>query len=1495
MQGSSICNRKNSKFAVNGLIRRKMKQISTHFLFFLLFLFTSLQVSAQADQKVPDIEPVALTPQQLYSLSSLPPLSVPEIYKGADAPLLPWWIDNSTQPYFRPITSQTGFECGQSAGIAFNFTYEIDRLRSVPANTAANQYPTHFAWDFLNNGDNYTGASCFDSWEIVRSCGTMNVLDYGGGLNTGGYLRWITGYDKYYNGMQNRINYMRSIRCDYPEGLQILKYWLYDHLEGSAIGGVANFYGNYFSPVNVLPAGTPEAGKYVQTAWGPSPSHTWTICGFNDSIRYDYNNDGLYTNTIDINGDGKVDMHDWEIGGLKFANGYAGTGWGNQGFCYQMYKCLADAIGYGGIWNHTAYVIDPKQTYTPKLTAKITLKHDSRNKLKVTMGISTDLSATSPSYVLEFPIFKYQGGDHYMQGGTTDPDKTIEFGFDLAPLINQLNNGQPAKYFLQVQENDPSGVATGEIVSYSLIDYTSGSPVTISCSSTNVAIANNTITRLSVNHTISLSRPDITTATLPPAYLYQMYNCQLTGANGTVPYLWDARLIYPETISTATFPNVNNQQLTLTNNNTGYATLDLPFDFPYFKRSVDKLYIYADGYILFDDQPFTWPYIIDKTLLFKYTSIISPFMTDLNLYSAQSDGIWYQYDGTTVTIRWKASIYNMAGTSNLNFAVKLYKDGKIEFYYGTMSYPASTTWTGGISSGDNKNYQFTLLNNTPSVPANTLDQLTACGYPSEMQITEDGLFTGIPVHSYQNRPITFQITDNNNITGIKTLLFSTAGLLFSYTINSGGDSIIEFGETPYLNLIITNTGTQIIHNVNMWLTETDPYLQMIDSTQSLGDVGSLQTITINNAFALNVSQAVPDNYSFTLLLHLSSTEQNFQRPLDLVAWSPNINVTDITLSDGDNGRLDPGETTDMLVSFKNTGGAKASGISTAISTIDPYLTINSGTGSIGTLKPDSTSSVNFNVTVSGEAPFEHLYKINSALTANNGYTSYDTIFLFSGEIIEDFETGYFNKFPWYQGGNGLFYVDALEHYEGNYCTRSGWIYDNQESTLNLNVQVLQNGNISFYRKVSCENDPNGTNYDYLGFYIDNNEMGRWDGSVNWTKETFNVTQGYHTFKWVYHKDYSVSWGSDCVWVDFITFPPIAGAFPLISASPSAFEKSLDMGQTGDDSFIVANNGGGIMNFSALVYDTSANKGPGETDNLAGSFINCYTEGFVPGQDFAWTFAVHNNSLDNEFINHIKMDFPQGIIVNSATNFSGGSLGDLQFQGTTGNGAALNWHGTNAGRGVIKPGETATTVISGTLNEAFFNDVFVVYSIRGDSIGADPHTPSGYVKLKNFSLPNTWLTLSDNFGTLFGGQSDSVMVHFNAQNLPASSYSCNIVVKDLFNNSVVIPVVMHVLDTTSISGIYGQGKKWTTNCYPNPFSDFTRIEYGIQHQTDMKIEVYDINGHKVRTLVDKTHKPGNYSLTWDGTNDFGNPVSPGVYYCRCQSGVKNETIKIIRIR
>lgn len=1463
---------------------------------FLVFILLATAFGSLAQQPLrPEVNLPSLTPDEQLILSAIPLLELPDAYRGSNAPLLPVSVDNSTQPYFRPITSQAGLECGQNAGICFNFTYEMDRLKNIPANTLANQFPSHFAWNFLNSGTNM-GVACFDSWEIVRGFGTPTAADYGG-LTTGGPTRWINGYDKYYSAMANRLNYMRAIDCQTPDGLLTLKYWLVDHLENAAVGGVANFYGNYFTPNKTLPAGTPEAGKAVITSWGSSPSHTWTICGYNDSIRYDYNGDGQYTNTIDLNSDGIIDMHDWEKGGLKFANGYAGTGWGNQGYCYMMYKTLADAIGYGGIWNHRAYIIDVKQTTGVKLTMKITLKHTSRNKLKVTTGISSNLSATVPDYTHEYPIFRFQGGDLYMQGGSAEADKTLEFGLDLAPLLNQVTSGVPAKFFLQVQEVDPSGTATGEVVSWSLMDYTTGpTPVVTAYPTGNTPIANNTTTRMSLTYTPVFNRPDITTPALPPANLYQPYSFQLAAANGVVPYLWDLKLDYPETITTAGFPNITAQQLTVTNNNTGYAVKNLPFTFPYYKQGMNKLYIYTDGYILFDNQPYTWPYLVDKNNLFRQTAIICPFMTDLILYSSQSDGIWYEEDANSVTIRWKASIYNQQGTSGLNFAVKLYRSGKIEFYYGNMIYPASTTWTGGLSGGDNKNYQLSAISGAGSILTGTFAEWAACGFPVEMSLSDDGLFTGVPQNVYTNQQIRFRVTDNNNFQNTKILNFNTNGLLVDYNIMSGTDSIIEFGETTYITMRIRNIGNAVVHNVNTWITETDPYITLVDSTAYAGDIQPGQQVVLTNAFALGVSPVIPDNHPFTLVLNVSSTEHNFVKNIDLTAYAPKITAGLIRVDDGDNGRLDPGETSDITVLYRNTGGAKAQNLVITTTPADPALTINSSVASIPVLHPDSAITATFNISATPYVPFEHLYRMNSALTASNGFSGTDSLFLFSGEIIEDFESGTTTKFPWYFGGFGFWYTDPNEYYEGAFSCRSGWIYDNYESSLNISVKVLSEGDITFWKKVSCENDPNGTNYDWLGFFIDNTEMGRWDGVIGWSRETYHVTPGYHTFKWVYHKDYSVSANADASWIDFITFPPFDGGWPVIEASPVSFEKSINVGESADDILTVFNTGGGIMDFNVLIFDTVANKKSSQAPlNLAGSYIECYTDGFVPGQAFTWTYVVHNNSADNENIREIKIDFPYQVNVTSSTSFTGGSLGDLLSNGMTGPGANITWHGeTTGGLGVVKPGETATTVISGTVDENYTDDAFIVYSIRGDSTGADPHNPAAHIRLKNFSLPNGWLQLTGNMGSIMHGNSAGVSLHFDAAGLPApSDQTCNVVARDKYNNKITIPVVMHVLDTTVINGT-GGNHALRMRCYPNPFENNLTISYTLGERQTVDAVVLDCTGKRVRHLGGKEQENGNYRMQWDGKDDRGNESPAGVYVLKFRAGETSTTTKIIRI-
>jgi hypothetical protein len=68
-------------------------------------------------------------------------------------------------------------------------------------------------------------------------------------------------------------------------------------------------------------------------------------------------------------------------------------------------------------------------------------------------------------------------------------------------------------------------------------------------------------------------------------------------------------------------------------------------------------------------------------------------------------------------------------------------------------------------------------------------------------------------------------------------------------------------------------------------------------------------------------------------------------------------------------------------------------------------------------------------------------------------------------------------------------------------------------------------------------------------------------------------------------------------------------------------------------------------------------------------------------------------------------------------------------------------------------------------------------------------------------------------------------------------------------------------------------------YPNPFNPATVIEYALPKASEVKIQIYNILGQKVRNLVDEPQEPGYKMIHWDGKDDSGKEVSSGVYFYR----------------
>jgi hypothetical protein len=84
-------------------------------------------------------------------------------------------------------------------------------------------------------------------------------------------------------------------------------------------------------------------------------------------------------------------------------------------------------------------------------------------------------------------------------------------------------------------------------------------------------------------------------------------------------------------------------------------------------------------------------------------------------------------------------------------------------------------------------------------------------------------------------------------------------------------------------------------------------------------------------------------------------------------------------------------------------------------------------------------------------------------------------------------------------------------------------------------------------------------------------------------------------------------------------------------------------------------------------------------------------------------------------------------------------------------------------------------------------------------------------------------------------------------------------------------------------------------YPNPFNPVTTLRYDLPEQTHVNITVYDMLGRQVKTLINHTQDAGYKSVIWNATNDYGKPVSAGIYLYQIQAGDYISTKKMVLLK
>ena len=172
-----------------------------------------------------------------------------------------------------------------------------------------------------------------------------------------------------------------------------------------------------------------------------------------------------------------------------------------------------------------------------------------------------------------------------------------------------------------------------------------------------------------------------------------------------------------------------------------------------------------------------------------------------------------------------------------------------------------------------------------------------------------------------------------------------------------------------------------------------------------------------------------------------------------------------------------------------------------------------------------------------------------------------------------------------------------------------------------------------------------------------------------------------------------------------------------------------------------------MSFSHFRRGTSRTES-NQNRSLENDFIIQLSGNYVPIMPRDMLFYLVHNSPDNEPVYGVRIDFPVGVVVNSATD-----LADLNWNEETGNGAEVSWGFGNGNP--LSIGSPFSMNVNLTIDPNIQDPVYIDWFIEGDGTGAAPHSISGTLEVFSTTEDHLWVTYPNGGETILPGIQDTI--------------------------------------------------------------------------------------------------------------------------------------------
>lgn len=352
----------------------------------------------------------------------------------------------------------------------------------------------------------------------------------------------------------------------------------------------------------------------------------------------------------------------------------------------------------------------------------------------------------------------------------------------------------------------------------------------------------------------------------------------------------------------------------------------------------------------------------------------------------------------------------------------------------------------------------------------------------------------------------------------------------TYVIALPNTDDVPVGSATWIGGDVINLGNQAAHNVVVHFACDHDQVSLLRDSIVIAYMAASDTLHIDSLLSMSLASLMPDQATF--VVNASSLWDSADAPTvtssTLRAAAPLIAIS----YSGISHYVQPSTNYNFDVQFTNIGHLALPPTNFTVTTPIAQAAVSATSTTPIALAAGSSLTRHYQLTIDSLVPFGVVIPMTTQLLPQVNVVG-DTILLMVGgaQSVETFEGLVYHLAGWTQG-TYPWTITSDQAQSGTYSARSNpSLTHSQTSELSITRNYISNDSVSFYFKVSSE-----ANYDKFHFYIDGAEAYQTSGTVDWTRAVYAVPSGVHQFTFAYEKDYSVSSGSDCVWIDQVSLP-----------------------------------------------------------------------------------------------------------------------------------------------------------------------------------------------------------------------------------------------------------------------------------------------------------------------------------------------------------------------